>query len=171
MTIREPQIPEPSPSELQIVDFEERWHDDGIALWGSSRMASSGRLHDVTEQPGVVALLDGRFAGVVTWVPRPAGEPWEVLTVHSAVERVGAATALLAEVSRRATAEGVPYLWLITTNDNTQALRFYQRRGWRLIEVRAGAVDRARRDLKPEIPVLGNDDIPIRDELVLRYEL
>lgn len=158
-------------SGLEIVPFEERWHADGIALWGSSRMASTGRLYEVTEQPGVVALHEGRFASVVTWVPGTPSEGWQVLTVHSAIERLGAASTLLDEVARRARVEGVPFLWLITTNDNTPALRFYQRRGWRLHEVRAGAVDEARRTLKPEIPEIGIDGIPIRDELELRLAL
>jgi hypothetical protein len=55
-------------------------------------------------------------------------------------------------------------LWLISTNDNTHAIRFYQRRG-SPAAVHVGAVDRYRRDLKPEIPRRGSDDIPIRDEV------
>ncbi|MFD0788518.1 GNAT family N-acetyltransferase, partial [Micromonospora azadirachtae] len=65
-----------------------------------------------------------------------------------------------------ARAAGLPRLWLITTNDNLRALRFYQRRGLRLVGVDPGAVDRARR-LKPEIPLLGEDGIPLHDELIL----
>ncbi len=37
------------------------------------------------------------------------------------------------------------WIWVVTTNDNLDALRFYQRRGYRIGEVRLGAVDRARR--------------------------
>jgi hypothetical protein len=58
-------------------------------------------------------------------------------------------------------------LWLVTTNDNLDALRFYQRRGFRITEVRLGAVDEARRTLKPGIPAIGASGIPIRDEIVL----
>jgi hypothetical protein len=58
-------------------------------------------------------------------------------------------------------------LFLITTNDNTHALRFYQRRGLRLCALRPGAVDEARRTLKPEIGEIGNDGIPIHDEVEL----
>ncbi len=156
---------------LEIVPFEPRWHADALALWGQQYMASTGRLHDTLAQPGVVALLDGQFAGAVTWVPAAPGEPWEVLTVYSAIEGKGAASTLLGRVADLAREEGVPYLRLITTNDNTPALRWYQRRGWRLYEVRAGAVDESRRTLKPEIPEVGIDDIPIRDEIELRLLL
>ena len=57
-------------------------------------------------------------------------------------------------------------LWLTTTNDNLDALRFYQRRGFRLAEMRAGAIERYR-GRKPSIPLLGEFAIPLRDELRL----
>ncbi|WP_215909533.1 hypothetical protein [Streptacidiphilus fuscans] len=56
--------------------------------------------------------------------------------------------------------------WLVTTNDNLDALRFYQRRGLRIVGVAPGAVDAARR-FKPSIPVTGEYGIPLRDELTL----
>lgn len=70
---------------------------------------------------------DGRFAGLLTYVlDRDRG--WcEILTLHAAERRGGAGTALIAEVERLAATEGCERLWLITTNDNVDALRFYQR--------------------------------------------
>jgi hypothetical protein len=59
---------------------------------------------------------------------------------------------------------GCRRLWLITTNDNLDAIRFYQRRGWRLAAVHPGGADRAR-ELKPSIPEIGEYGIPIHDEL------
>jgi hypothetical protein len=70
-------------------------------------------------------------------------------------------------VTRAAAAAGAGRLWLVTTNDNVDALRFYQRRGFRLHALHPGAVDRSRATLKPEIPPLGAHGIPLRDELVL----
>ena len=66
---------------------------------------------------------------------------------------------------------GCTRLWLVTTNDNVDALRFYQRRGFRLRALRPGAVDEARRELKPEIPEIGDHGIPLRDELELELDL
>jgi ribosomal protein S18 acetylase RimI-like enzyme len=60
---------------------------------------------------------------------------------------------------------------VVTTNDNVEALRFYQRRGFRLARIRPGAVDRSREMLKPEIPRSGAYDIPLRDELELEMTL
>jgi hypothetical protein len=66
----------------------------------------------------------------------------------------------------RLRAAGVEILPVTTTNDNLNALRFYQRRGFRITEVRPRAVDDARR-LKPSIPIVGEYGIPIRDEIEL----
>jgi hypothetical protein len=57
-------------------------------------------------------------------------------------------------------------LWLVTINDNVDAVRLYQRRGFHLARLRSGAVDRAR-ESKPTIPLLGRHEIPVRDELIL----
>lgn len=58
-------------------------------------------------------------------------------------------------------------MYLYTTNDNTRAMRFYQKRGFDMTELFRGAVDRARK-IKPEIPLTGDDGIPLRHEI--RFE-
>jgi Acetyltransferase (GNAT) family len=65
---------------------------------------------------------------------------------------------------------GCRRVWLITTNDNLRALRFYQRRGFRLVAVHPDALARSR-ELKPSIPEIGLDGIPLRDELELELLL
>ena len=62
-------------------------------------------------------------------------------------------------------------LWLVTTNDNLDALRFYQRRGMCLVRLWVDATTEARRTLKPEIPLTGEYGIPLRDELELELIL
>ena len=49
-----------------------------------------------------------------------------------------------------------------------ETVRFYQRRGFYLVRVHRGAVDRSRASLKPEIPPVGAHGIPLRDEIELR---
>ena len=61
-------------------------------------------------------------------------------------------------------------LWLITTNDNIPALIFYQNRGFNLVAIHKNALEFSRR-LKPEIPMIGLDGIPIRDEIELEMML
>jgi hypothetical protein len=62
-------------------------------------------------------------------------------------------------------------VWVVTTNDNVEGLRSYQRRGFRLALLRPGAVDRSRELLKPEIPTSGAYGIPLRDKLELEMGL
>jgi ribosomal protein S18 acetylase RimI-like enzyme len=135
------------------------------ADWGSTHVATRGRLVDVAALPGFVAEELGEWLGYAAYELRD-GE-LEVSVISSTGARRGAGSALLAACVRAAADAGATRLWLITTNDNTAALRFYQRRGFTLVALRPGAVDEARKTLKPEIGLLGVDDIPIRDEIEL----
>jgi hypothetical protein len=86
------------------------------------------------------------------------------------VPRRGVGTALVAGLVELLRGRGVTILRLTTTNDNLTALRFYQRRGFRIVAVHPGAMVAARR-LKPTIPELGEHGIPIRDEIELELVL
>src|SRR5436305_433529 len=90
----------------------------------------------------LVAERDGRLVGALIYVVRDAD--CEVLTLHADDRRKGLGIALIAEVKKIARRAGCTRLWLITTNDNLDALRFYQRRGFRLAALHQGAVDDSR---------------------------
>ena len=134
----------------------------------SSRVARLGRLERPLDYPALLAERNGALAGVLTYVV--GRDDCEILTLHAAEQWHGVGTALLEAVERIAAERGCRRLWLLTTNDNVDALRFYQRRGFRLARLNPGAVDEARARLKPELPVVGEYGIPIRDELVLEKE-
>jgi ribosomal protein S18 acetylase RimI-like enzyme len=134
----------------------------------SARVARLGRLENPLDHPALVAERNGALAGVLTYVVG-AGE-CEILTLHAAACRRGVGTALVEAVERLAAERGCRRLWVLTTNDNVDALRFYQRRGFRLAQLHPGAVDRSRERLKPELPKVGAHGIPLRDELVLEKE-
>jgi GNAT superfamily N-acetyltransferase len=136
---------------------------------GSARVARLEELVDAREHPALVAEDDGRLTGLLTYIVD--GDRCEILTVHAAEQWRGAGTALIEEVERVARAAGCRQLWLITTNDNVDGLRFYQRRGFRLEALHPGAVDRSRETSKPEIPEIGDHGIPLRDELELQKDL
>jgi protein associated with RNAse G/E/RimJ/RimL family protein N-acetyltransferase len=157
---------------MDVAPLDDRWRVEARALWpdrwGSTRVVSRGRLHDLDALPGFVAIEDGAFAGVATY--EVADGACEVVSLDALREGSGAGTALLDAVVAAARAAGCRRLWLVTTNDNTAAMRFYQRRGWRLAALHRGAVDAARA-LKPEIPATGADDIALRDELEFELAL
>jgi GNAT superfamily N-acetyltransferase len=140
-----------------------------LARWHSSRVARLGALVRPIDHPALLAEEDGRLLGVLTYVVD--GARCEVLTLHADERRRGVGSALIAAVRDIAAEAGCTTLWLITTNDNVDALRFYQRRGFRLAALHAGSVDVSRARLKAEIPEVGDHGIPLRDEIVLELDL
>jgi GNAT superfamily N-acetyltransferase len=136
---------------------------------GSVHVARRGELVDVLDQPALLVWSGDELVGVATYVVRDGA--CELLTLHASRRRSGIGSALVAAVVDAARAAGCTRLWVVTTNDNVDALRFYQRRGFRLSRLRPGAVDESRRSLKPKIPTVGTHGIPLRDELELELEL
>ncbi len=136
--------------------------------WAGPDIVTRGRIHDAASLPGFIAVRDGERAGLVTY--NISGDQCEIVTLNSLVEGAGIGTALINAVRDVAVREGCKRLWLVTTNDNTAALRFYQQKGFRLAALRRNALEQSRR-LKPEIPLVGNDGIPLRDEIELEMIL
>ncbi len=136
--------------------------------WGAEIVVAHGTVYRPHELDGFVAEQDGAPGGVLTY--HVAGGECEIVTLDSLREGAGIGTALIAAVRGEARRRGCRRLWLITTNDNLHALRFYQKRGFVLAALHRDAVTASRR-VKPEIPLIGNDGIPIRDEIELELDL
>ena len=94
------------------------------------------------------------------------GDQCEVVTLDAFTQFAGVGTALMNRVIDEARTQGCRRLWLITTNDNLDAVRFYQKRGFTIAAVHVNAIAHSR-TLKPSIPLIGNYGIPIRDEVEL----
>jgi GNAT superfamily N-acetyltransferase len=138
------------------------WVEPRLARrWGGRLQARRGELVDVLDGEGLVAEENDEPVGLVFW--RPDGVETEVTLLWAFEQHRGIGTALLHQLTR--TVDGP--LWLVTTNDNTAALAFYQRLGFGIRAVRAGAVEAARADLKPQIPTHGAGGAAIRDEVEL----
>jgi len=110
-------------------------------LWGSELVAVHGTVLRPAELPGFIAERSRRVVGLLTY--QIAGDLLEIVTLNAIERRVGIGTMLI-----------------------EAALRFYQRRGFRLAELRPGAVDRSRQE-KPQIPQTGDYGIPLHDEIDL----
>jgi GNAT superfamily N-acetyltransferase len=152
-----------------IVASDRAWVEGFLAEVGARRVARRGALMNPLDHPMLLAAAEGAPAGLLTYVID--GDACEILTIHAVYPGHGTGTALVDTVRKMARAGGCRTLWVVTTNDNLDALRFYQRRGFRIRSIRTGAVDEARRRLKPEIPVLGDYGVPLRDEVELIQEL
>jgi protein-L-isoaspartate(D-aspartate) O-methyltransferase len=129
--------------------------------WGATTVVVHGEVIDAAQLP---ALIAERQRGLATY--RRLGGDAELVTLDAMPPGNGTGTALVEALTSKLSAEGCVRLWLTMTNANLSALQFYLRRGFRLSRVRPGAVDAARK-LKPSIPVVGEHDIPVHDELDL----
>lgn len=136
--------------------------------WGSTRIVTRGQVYLAHLLDGFIAMKDDKAVGLITY--NIEDHACEILTLNSLVEGEGIGAALLQAVKQAALEGGAKRLWLITTNDNMDALRFYQKRGFALVAVHRNALDEARK-IKPEIPLFGSNGVPLRDEIELEMKL
>lgn len=148
------------------------------AEWGGPISVVHDRVFRPADLPGFIARGKGNrdkeeekwaggessLAGLLTYTV--ADGTLEIVTLNAVHRLSGTGTALVEQAVAQARRLGCHEVRLTTTNDNTDALRFYQRRGFRLAELRPGAVAESRK-IKPEIPDTGDYGIPVHDELDL----
>jgi ribosomal protein S18 acetylase RimI-like enzyme len=125
-------------------------------------VARKGVLIDASALPGFVASDSGRLVGLLAY--DVASGECEVVAIISTEEGRGIGRGLMDTARDYAEADGYRRLWLITTKDNTRALRFYQRWGMDLCAFYRHGVRRSRK-VKPSIPERGVDGIPLEHEL------
>jgi GNAT superfamily N-acetyltransferase len=132
-------------------------------------VARRGELVDAVARPAVTAVDDDELVGVLSY--DLGSIECEIVALYAVRQWGGIGSSLIGAVVDLAAAAGCRRCWVVTTNDNVDALRFYQRRGFHLTAVRCGAVDEARRSLKRGIPRVGDYGIRLRDELELARDL
>jgi len=134
--------------------------------WASPRIITRGKIHDCKKLPGLISLENGKPIGLLLYAIEH--NECEIISLNSLLEKKGVGSSLVQAVKDVAKAAGCSRVWTITTNDNVAALRFYQKRGFTLVAVYPNALKTSRK-LKPEIPTVGKDGIPLRDEIELEY--
>ena len=132
------------------------------ARWLSTNMIVRGEVVDLTAVDGFLVMQDGAIVGLITYRIRDG--VCEITSLDSLLEGRGIGTALVARVIAEAHARQCSKLIVVTTNDNIAAIRFYQKRGFDMARLHRNALDRSR-TLKPEIPLVGQDSIPLRHEI------
>jgi len=159
-------------SELSIRPVSEsdrRWVRILLRLhFGSESMVVHGQIFYPAEQQGFIASASGKRIGLITLDFQ--GETCEITVLDALQSREEIFQRLLDAAKQACISQKCHHLRLVTTNDNTDALRIYQAYGFRLCALHSGAVDEARK-IKPEIPLKGDSGIPIRDEIDLEMEI
>ena len=132
--------------------------------WGSRHVVTRGKIFDAAKLPGFLAIGNTEILGLITL--RFEVSECEIVTLDAFKQGEGIGSALFKAARRNCLERGGDRLWLITTNDNLGAITFYQKLGMRMVAIHSDAVTEARR-LKPQIPLVAENGIPIRDEIEL----
>lgn len=130
--------------------------------WGSNIIVSKGKIHLAENLDGFTASDEHGIKGLITY--GIAGGECEIVSLDSLYENIGIGSTLIDKVVEKAKEKNLKRVWLITTNDNTHAIRFYQKRGFNIAAIHLNAIEKSRK-IKPQIPLYGCDDIPIRHEI------
>ena len=156
--------------EIKKIDQTNRALVDDFILeqWYTMEMVVHGECIDLGGANGWFMSENGEIVGLIT--DRIISDEMEILSLDSLKENHGIGTRLLDEAVEEARRAGCTRVMLITTNDNLHALRFYQKRGFDMVKIYRNAVDESRK-IKPQIPLMSDDGIPIRHEIELEMKL
>jgi N-acetylglutamate synthase-like GNAT family acetyltransferase len=153
----------------EIQNEDKTWIEKFIEeQWASNILITRRKKYYAHMLEGFIAFQNGNPVGLITLYIE--NSDCQIITLDAIIENIGIGTELLKIAADFAQNNNCGRIWLITTNDNTPALRFYQTRGFRLKQLYCNEIEYARK-LKPEMPLYGIDSIPIRDEIELEYKL
>lgn len=133
-----------------------------VERWFSTDMVIRGKIVDMTQLDGIVVYKDARIVGLVTY--RISDEECEITSLDSFCEGIGIGTELMNKITAVAKNSHCKRIKLITTNDNINAIRFYQKRGFDMVHIYRNALDISRK-IKPSIPLIGENGIPLKHEI------
>jgi GNAT superfamily N-acetyltransferase len=136
--------------------------------WGDEFMVVHGVVYHPDNLDGFIAYSGPDYVGEITYAIK--NNECEIVTLDSESEGQGLGTRLINAVVEEAQKQDCRRVFLITTNDNLNALGFYQKRGFELVGINRGAVNESRK-IKPSIPLIGMNNIPLRDEIELEIVL
>ncbi|MBI5031507.1 MAG: GNAT family N-acetyltransferase [Chloroflexi bacterium] len=152
-----------------ITDSDRTWVSEFVKQqWGAEIIVAHGIVYRPDTLAGFIAMHADKISGLITYCTN--GDSCEIVTLDSLQPGNGIGTALIDAAKKQAQQSNCRRLFLITPNDNLNALRFYQKRGFVLVAVHRNALEQSRK-IKPQIPLIGNDGIPLRDEIELEMKI
>lgn len=151
----------------KVIDSDRVWIKEfATREWAGDKIVSKGKIHYASKCSGFIALEKSKPVGLTTFIIE--NNALEIITLNAIKKGQGIGTKLLNRLMGYAKEKNIKRIWCITTNDNLPALSFYKKRGLRIFKVYPNAVEKSRQ-IKPEIPLVGYNNIPIRDEIELEY--
>jgi N-acetylglutamate synthase-like GNAT family acetyltransferase len=143
-----------------------------VHAWGDDAIIILGRPHRVAEMTLLAATdPDGKLLGMAYYRLNNATALLGAIVIcPDATSHRGIGGALFDAVRDVARAAGMKKLRACTTNDNFEAMRFYQKRGLRFETLYPRVAD-AFRAFRPGLRLEGEHGIPRRDILELEMDL
>lgn len=130
--------------------------------WFSTDMIIRGTIIDMTKVNGIVALENNDIIGLLTYTIHE--NICEITSLDTLLEGKGIGTTLINKLLPIAKEANCNKVIVVTTNDNINAIRFYQKRGFDMVRLYHNALDISRK-LKPSIPLTGDNGIPLKHEI------
>ena len=132
-----------------------------IKGWGSDILVSRGKAHNAEELDGILAIDNGKIVGLGLY---SIEKDCEITLLETFIQNKGIGTQIIGRIKEIAKKNNCKRIWLVTTNSNINAIKFYQKRGFYISNIYIKAMDEARK-IKPEIPKIAENGIEIRDEI------
>lgn len=110
---------------------------------------------------GIIVYEENKIIGLLTYVI--GREICEIISLDSLKEGMGIGKELI-KIARK---NECIKITVITTNDNTNAISFYQKRQFNLVRLNYNAIE-ASRKIKPDIPEIGGNGILINTSWSLK---
>ena len=134
--------------------------------WHTTTMIIRGKEIDMTKTEGFYFRNGENIIGLITYIVYD--NILEITSLDSVYENRGIGSKLVQTVIQEAKERKFQKIVLITTNDNINAIKFYQKRGFDMVRLFHNALDVSRK-LKPEIPLIGDNSIPLRHEIEFEF--
>lgn len=136
--------------------------------WGGLPLVIRGKKYDPLTLPSLIASNSKGILGFLFYEIQDYH--CEIIVFEIFKKFSGIGSIMLSHFKNEMAKLQCKRIFLMTTNDNLDALRFYQKRGFSICNIHIDSVKESRK-IKPTIGLIGDYGIPVRDEIDLEFLL
>ncbi len=136
--------------------------------WGGEPLVIRGKKYFPSSLDGIMVLKNQQVIGFLFYEVQ--NKICEIIVFEVFDKFNGIGTKILDQLKEMARSKNCEKVYVMTTNDSLDALRFYQRRGFHICGIHIDSV-KVSRKIKPSISEAGEYGIPLRDEIDLEFKL